>query len=241
MPQYIVALDCIVKSMEIIIHILMLFIFITSVIKISFWKPKEVFIFSMICTLFILLTYNYATLQSKTQISDFLQDTKKMQNMAVLVTIESLIMFTFAFSALKKFFGEKVNKWIFPVLKCFPSLLVFGVLFYSLTQAIFVFSGISFALIAYVFAGMIFIAFPLLSYLIKLLIPEEELRYEMHFFVSLIVSILGLLATVNGEVTYRAVEQQLNTNMLLIAFSVFAILFLGGYSWNKLKWRIKNK
>jgi hypothetical protein len=226
--------------MELIIQILMLFILINCILKLSFWKPWQAAIFGLLCAVFIIWACQYAILQSKTQIADYLKNTKIMQDSAVLITIESAICFAFCFAALREMFGKKAKRWIQP-LYWYPSLLIFPVLFYLLTQIIFVMPGTDFTTISYLLAGGVFIGLPVLSYLVKYLYPEKELRLEVYFLVSLFVCITGLITTVNGNVTYAAVEEPINIKALAISFVLFAGAFLIGYVWNKVKWVFRQK
>ncbi len=123
----------------------------------------------------------------------------------------------------------------------YPSLLIFPVLFYILTQLIFSMPGTDFSTISYVMAGAVFAGLPLLSYVIKKLYPENELRLEVHFLVSLFVCIIGLISTVNGNVTYAAVKEPLNIKTLALASGLFILMFTLGFVWNKYKWRILQK
>ncbi|MDR2121938.1 MAG: hypothetical protein LBP34_02320 [Flavobacteriaceae bacterium] len=216
----------------------MSFIVINCAIKLSFWKWWHTGIFGIICGIFVFLTYPYATQQSKTQITDFLTNEGIMQDTAVLVTVESAICFAFGFAALLELFGKKKKKWI-RLLFWYPGLLLFLVLFYGLTQTMFYFTGTDFSVIAYTFALISVIMFPLLSYLVKKLVPETELRLEIHFLVSLIVCVLGLMTTVDGKIIYRASEKPLNYQYILLFLGIFLILFLTGFYGNKLKWMIK--
>ena len=226
--------------MELIIQILMLFIIINCIIKLSFWKPWQAAVFGLICAVFIIWSCQYAILQSKMQLADYLKNIKIMQDSAVLITIESAICFTFCFAALRNMFGKKIKRWVQP-LYWYPSLLLFPVLFYILTQIIFAMPGTSFTAISYLLAAGVLIALPALSYLVRCLYPEKELRLEVYFLVSLFVCIIGLITTVNGNVTYAAVEEPLNIKALLLSLSLFAGAFLIGYVWNKVKWIIRQQ
>lgn len=226
--------------MELIIQILMLFIFINCLLKLSFWKFWQVALFSIICAAFILGTYQYAILQSKTQIADYLSNKKILQDAAVIITIESALCFAFCFAAMRNMFGMKKNKAL-QLLYWYPSLLIFPVLFYLLTQCIFSLPGTNFSFISYGLAIVVLIAFPALSYVIKYLFPENELRLEVHFLVSLFVCIIGLITTVNGNVTYAAVEEPVNIKALISSCLLFVIAFIIGYLWNKMKWVIKQR
>ncbi len=224
--------------MEIIIQILILFILINAILKLSFWKWWQTVIFGVICAAFVVWVQQYAILQSKTQLHDYLSNHQALQDMAVLITIESAICFVFCFAALMNMFGKKKKRWI-GLLYWYPSLLIFPVLFYILTQAIFNLSGISFSTTAYSIAGAILVIIPAASYGIKLLLPEKELRLEVHFLVSLFVAILGLLTTVNGNVTYAAVKEPLNIGAIIYSIVLFVVFFTIGYLWNKYKWKFK--
>lgn len=226
--------------MELIIHILMMFIIINCILKLSFWKPWQAAIFGVACGAFILFVYPYATQQSKTQIADYLQNTKILQDAAVLVTLESAVCFAFCFAALRELFGKNRKRWLQPLF-WYASLLIFPVLFYILTETVFAMSGTEFTTIAYISAIVVVILFPLLSLLMKWLLPEQDLRLEVHFLVSLFVCILGLLTTVNGNVTYAAVEKTINFKALGLSVGLFAIAFIAGCVWNKVKWSIRQK
>ncbi|GHS99938.1 hypothetical protein FACS189421_11320 [Bacteroidia bacterium] len=225
--------------MEYIIQILMLFIGINCVLKLSFRKGWQTVAFGFICAVFIISVCPFAILQSKTQLADFLNNTRVMQDAAVLITIESVICFGFCFFSLREIPGRKKGKWWMIILDWYPGLLIFPVLFYVLTQIIFSLSGTSFTLIAYLFAGGVLAGLPLLTWLIKRLYPEKEFRLELHFIVSLFVCIIGLIATVDGTVTYSAVNETFNAKAIVVSATLFAVLFLIGFGWNRMKWRIK--
>ncbi len=238
--------------MEFLIHILLLFIVINTVLKLSFWKWWQAGLFSFVCGLFIIAMYPYSILQSKTQLHDYLSDIPVLQNMAVLVTIESAICFAFCYAALSA--GERLTgggapghapgkgrKWYNRLLYWYPSLLIFPVLFYLLTQAIFSFSGMSFSLTAYVLAGAVVVLLPLLSYVLNYFFPEKEFRLEIHFITSLFVAILGLLTTVDTRMTYGVAQEPLNLKAIGVSVGLIVTGFLLGWAWDKMKWRIRRK
>lgn len=218
----------------------MLFIVINCILKLSFWKWWQSALFGLVCAVFIIWVKQYAILQSKTQINDYLMNREALQDAAVLVTIESAICFAFCFAALRNLFGRKIKRWLLP-LYWYPSLLLFPVLFYILTQTIFSMSGTDFDTISYAVAGISLIVLPIAAYGIRYLFPEKELRLEVHFLVSLFVAILGLLTTVNGNVTYAAAEEPINFKALGLSLGLFIITFLIGYGWNKARWIIMQK
>lgn len=221
--------------MEIIIHILMLFIVVNCIFKLSFWKLWQTVVYSLVAGAFVVGTWQYAILQSKTQIADYLQNTEALQDMAIIITLESAVCFAYCVAFLRGMYGKK-NRWWAEVLKWYPSLLLFPVLFYCLTEAIFLLVGTDFTTTAYSLAALVVIGLPLLSRGIRYLVPEQELRLEVHFLISLFVCILGLLTTVNGKTTYAATEEAYNWQAIALSLGLFAITFLLGFVWNKLKW-----
>lgn len=223
--------------MELVIQFLMAFIVINCVLKLSFWKPWQTLVFALLCALFILFAWKYAVSQSKTQIENYLNDVSILQNIAVLITLESAVCFAFCFAALRAVFGKRTKRFLLP-LQMYPSLLLFPVLFNILTQTIFALSGTDFSIIAYVLATLVFFLLPLLSWLIRLFLPETELRLEVHFLISLLVCILGLLVTVNGNVTYAAAKEPMNVEVLLLSLGGFSVTFLLGVVSDKVKWWI---
>lgn len=226
--------------MILIIQILMLFILINCILKLSLWKVWQVAIFSLICAAFIIWSCQFAILQSKTQLTDYLKNTKVMQDAAVLVTIESAICFAFCFAALRDMFGKKKKRWV-KALYWYPSLLIFPVLFYALTQIVFAMPGTDFNTISYALAGIVLAGLPALSYLVRFLYPEKELRLEIYFLVTLFVCIIGLIATVNGNVIYTAVDEPLNIKALSLSFVLLISTFLTGFCWDRAKWIIRQK
>lgn len=226
--------------MELILQILMLFVFISCLLKMSFWKLWQAAIFGLICAVFVLGTYKFAIMQSKTQLTDYLQNVKILQDAAVLVTIDSAICFAFCIAALREMFGRKTKRWVKP-LYWYPGLLIFPVLFYLLTQLIFGLPGTQFTTIAWGLAGTVFVCLPLLSRAVKWLFPERDFRLEVYFLVTLFVCIIGLITTVNGNVTYAAVDEPLNVKALLMSLGIFVVTFVIGFLWNKFKWKMKRR
>ncbi|MDR1877079.1 MAG: hypothetical protein LBQ84_05595 [Flavobacteriaceae bacterium] len=218
----------------------MLFIIINCIVKLSFWKWQQSAIFGIVCGLFLILMYPYAIQQSKVQIANFLNNTNVMQDASVGVTIESGLCFFFCFMSLIKIYGKNSKKRI-QLLFWYPGVLIFPVLFYILTQAIFSFTGIDFPIIAYILAIIVSVMIPLLSYGCRKILPEKELRLEIHFLMSLIVCILGLTATVDGDIIYTASEEPLNIKAIILSLGLFVIAFFLGFFGNKIKWIIKQK
>ncbi|MCK9448217.1 MAG: hypothetical protein M0Q41_04485 [Bacteroidales bacterium] len=226
--------------MKLIIHILLLFIIVNSILKLSFWKWWHALLFSVGAAAFVVWTKQFAIMQSKTQLHDFMMNADMLKNVAVIITIESAINLVYSFTALSNQFGKKKKRKLM-LLHWYPGILFFPVLFYLLTQAIFTFPGVDFDTLTFLLAMAIVVAIPLLRKGLKYLIPESEFRLEIHFLVTLFVAFIGLLTTVNGHVTYAATKQEYNPKALLLALIIFALTFFTGYLWNKHKWKFLQK
>ncbi|MDL2320675.1 hypothetical protein LJC45_06055 [Alistipes sp. OttesenSCG-928-B03] len=227
--------------MELVIQILMLFIVLNTVLKLSFWRWWQAALFGVVCGAFVMAVLPAATQQSKSQLADFLANRTIMQDAAVLVTMEVSVCFAFCFLISRRIYGGALSRWG-RVLMCYPGLLVFAVLFYLLTQTIYAMPGTDFRTIGWGVAAAATIGMPLMRWLVRKLLPEADFRVEVHFLVSLFVCLLGLIATVNGNVTYAAVEQPTDWRMLLTALLIFVAAFTAGAAWHKLKWvRLQRK
>lgn len=226
--------------MVLIIQVLILFIFINTILKLSFWSWWQTAIFALVCALFAIWICPFTASQSKTQLAELMSSTQVMQNLAVLITLESALYIGYCFVALKEKFGAKKRYWGC-ILKFYPGLLIFPALFYLQTQVIFSLPGIGFDTISYIMAANILILLPLLSLGMKRLIPERDFRLEVHFLVSLFICFIGLISTSDGNVTYAAANQPMNWKALGVAAGLFIITFIIGYVWYRVKWRFKKK
>jgi len=229
--------------MEYIIYLLMLFIFLNCAFKLSLWKIGQRLLFSILLGAFTYWSVNYAMLQSKTQIADYLQNSVILQNMAIIVTIESAVCLAFCILYLNGSIHSQQNvpvyKSPYRLLFWYPSLLVFPVVFFLLTQALFTLTGVDFTTTALWLAMAIIILLPLFPEIIKRLLPEEADRIEMHLLLTIFICVLGLISTENGIMVYEATLTPIDWNSLLLTFLFFLLLFISGIFLAKLRWRLR--
>lgn len=222
--------------MEILINILLVFILINTALKLSFWELRYLIIWSIVLGLFILGVYPYAMEQSRTQIEHWLQDSEILGNIAVMISLEVLICIEFCFISLNNMYDNKAKKW-HKILDFYPCLLIFPALFYVLTQAMFSFVGVDFFMTAMGVGMLVVVIIPFFSYNIGILLPEKELRLEMHFLLSLIMSVLGFVALANGRIVYIPkgdIVEWHNVIKSLLFLLVFVVL---GFLFSKFWWR----
>lgn len=224
--------------MELIKQLLMGLILINAIIKLSFWKKRQIGIMLLVYTAFILWIYPLSIKQSKTQIENFLADSTMMQNVSVLVTVESVLFFAFCFAVLMEWYENKKHQILRLVLQYYPGVLLFLVLFYGLTQAAFTCIGFNFLTMAILYASTVILSMVLAIVTIKKLFPEMDLRLEIHFIVSLIICILGLIITVDGKIVYKTSNETLNFRNIFLTVGLFLLFFLLGCIGNKIKWKL---
>lgn len=222
--------------MQSVVSILLLFILLNTLLKLSFWRGWQAVIWTAGVAVFILLAAPFASEQSKTLLEAWIRSPEIMQNVAVLVTAESVIFFAFTFMKLREATaGRRMKAWLGIPLKCYPGLLLFPALFYLLCQLYFALPGVSFRLVAWVMAGATLLLLPLLSRLARRLLQDEAYRLEMQFVASLFVCVIGLITTVNADTAYSAVEQEFSWGALLCALGLFLLFAAVGYLLRKFK------
>ncbi|GJQ07311.1 hypothetical protein CAPN010_14690 [Capnocytophaga cynodegmi] len=226
--------------MEILISVLLVSIALSTILKISFWKAKYRLILSVLVGLFVMCVYPIATEQSQTELKWWLEDTNVLSTMAVIITIESMLYAGFCFLSIKDLYVSQKSKK-FLVLEAYSGLLIFPMSFYIATQSMFYFTGTDFLIIAIFVALGLVVGIFTMSYLIRWLLPEKDIRLEMLFLVSLLVAVLGLVTTANGKIVYVSKNQFINYKEHLFTFVLFAVIFLIGFFVNRIKWRYFNK
>ncbi len=226
--------------MEILIYALMVFILLSCAFKLSQWGWTARIVFSVLLAAFVVWSEQYAVLQSKTQLTDYLGNVTALQNMAVIVTIDSVFCFGFAFCYFQDMYatGQKPTWWL-TILKWYPSLLIFPVTFYAFTQTLFVAVGVDFAMTTWAFAAVCLIGLPLIAEGCKWLVPERDGCVEMHLLSGCFVCVLGLISTESGKMVYKVQETKTDWHMIAMAVGVFAVLFALGIIIDRIKYRLK--
>ena len=188
--------------METVVLVMMIVVCFNYLLKQTWRKPFYVAFSAVVCALLVGLAWPWAIEQSKNQIAGWLADSALMLDLAVLLTLEVALQMTFCVVAAHIHTAGRVKPsvvWIYRLLRWFPGLLVFPVLFSLLVAAIFALPGISFPLTAWSLAATVAVAIPLGRWALKHLLPEKEIRLELLFLANALIAILGIIATVNGR------------------------------------------
>ena len=195
--------------MESVVLVMMILVCFNYILKQTYRKVYSVAFSAIACALFVGLMWPYAIEQSKSQISDWLANSALMLDIAVLLTLEVAVQMAFCVLSAHIQTSGKVKPitiWVYRVLRWFPGVLIFPVLFSLLVSAIFALPGVSFSLIAWVLAAIVFIVIPLAAWGVKWLLPEKEIRLELLFLSNVLIAILGVIATVNGQTAVAGIS-----------------------------------
>lgn len=229
--------------MEILIYTLIVFILLSCTFKLSQWGWTARIVFGVLLGAFVLWSEPFALQQSKTQLADYLSNSTALQNMAVIVTLDSVFCFGYVFCYFQDLYATPLwkRKWWLAVLKGYPSMLMFPVVFYVFTQTLFVAVGVDFSLTTWAFAAACAIGLPLVAEGCKWLVPECDGRVEMQLLAGCFVCVLGLLSTESGKMVYKVQETATNWHMLALSAGIFAVFFALGILIDRIKFRIKHK
>lgn len=196
--------------METVVLVMMILVCFNYVLKQTYRKFYSVLFSAAICALFVGFMWPYAIEQSKSQISLWLADSSLMLDIAVVLTLEVAIQMAFCILSAHITTSDKVNPNIirtFRILRWFPGVLIFPVLFSLLVSAIFALPGVAFSFVAWTVAAIVFVAIILGCRAVRWLLPEKEIRLELLFLANALIAILGVIATVNGRAAVAGMSE----------------------------------
>ena len=188
--------------MESVVLVMMVVVCFNYLLKQTWRKAYFVAVSAAVCALFVGLAWPWAIEQSKNRIAGWLADTTLMLDLAVVLTLEVALQITFCIVAAHIHSAGRVKPSvvrIYRLLRWFPGLLVFPVLFSLLVAAIFALPGVSFPLTAWSLAAVVAMVIPLGRWALKHFLPEKEIRLELLFLANALIALLGIIATVNGR------------------------------------------
>ena len=194
--------------METVVLVMMVVVCFNYLLKQTWRKAYFVAVSAAVCALFVGLAWPWAIEQSKNRIAGWLADTTLMLDLAVVLTLEVALQITFCIVAAHIHSAGRVKPSvvrIYRLLRWFPGLLVFPVLFSLLVAAIFALPGVSFPLTAWSLAAVVAVVIPLGRWALKRLLPEREIRLELLFLANALIALLGIIATVNGRTAVAGV------------------------------------
>ena len=226
--------------MEILVFILMMLVVLNCAMKTSLWTLGPRLAFALLLGAFAYWSIDYAVMQSKTQIDNWLHREDVLQDMAIIVTLESAIGVMYCFSCFTDDVKRPRRRFIRLLLHAYPSLLVFPVVFYGLTKLLFLQAGMDFSTTSLIYAIAVMALSLLCAALARWLLPPKDLRIEAHLWLTVMVCVLSLLLTQNGEIIYHSNVRAVDWTSVALTMAAAAIVMGVGFIGSKLKWKSKN-
>lgn len=227
--------------METVVIISMGIVCFNYLLKQTYRKWPAVAISSLCAAIFTGLMWRFAIEQSKTQITDWLSEQPLMLDLAVILSVDVILQIAFCMITVRILSTEPLKKWqvfTYKMLRWFPGILIYPVLFSLLVMLVFALPGVSFRLISWSFAGVLLFAIPLFTFILKSLIPEKDLRIELLFLTNMLLAMLGIISTVNG---HTAVEGQSSVQLASLLGLILLLAIFGFAGFYIRKTGIKNK
>lgn len=195
--------------METLVLFMMILVCLSFVLKQTFHNVKEIMAAAVVLLFFVGMMWTFAAEQSKTQVAAWIADQQLMLDMAVLMSVDvALTMFFCVFHVDIKTSEHvsKAKRTAYTVLKYFPGLLVFPVVFSFLVMLVFVLPGVSFQTVSWGLGAVVFLLVPTLTYGLKWLLPESAIRLEMLFLLNVVLGLAGIVGTVNGKTAVSGIN-----------------------------------
>ncbi len=225
--------------------VIMMLVCFNYILKQTYRKPLRVAVSTAVCTLFMGLMWPIAIEQSMTRISDWLADSALMLDIAVVLTVE--VALNIAFCLLAVHIGNsgllkpRIIR-LYRLLRWFPGILIYPVLFSLLVSAVFALPGVSFPLVSWGLAAIVAIVIPSGTFALKKLLPEKDIRLEVFFLLNAFIAVLGIVATVNGRTAVDGISEVNWGSLAGVAALVGGGILFGALFYNiKMKKSIKNK
>ena len=206
--------------------ILMIVVCFNLVLKQTFCKLWTTLLTALIAAFVVGFSWHYAVLQSKTQIAAWLADTRIVTDMSVILTVDVALQMAFCIAATNIMTAGRLPRrtvWTYRLLRAYPGLMPFAVLFSLLVMLIFALPGVSFALTAWTLAAVVALVIPVATFTLRHLLPEKDLRLELLFLTNALAAVLAILATINGR---TAVAATANVDISAL-IAVIVITFVG--------------
>ncbi|MCO5248896.1 MAG: hypothetical protein M9887_08115 [Chitinophagales bacterium] len=227
--------------MSAILQIVILFICMNTILKVSFWDTKYTLLLGFSTALFITFIYPYSIEQSQVSVRALLKNQEIKNDIVVLLTIESLVFMGFCFVKYSKIYGHQYRHVVYKMLNTYPGVLIFPVIFYLFMQTIFSVPGLEFRQTAILFAFILIFVIPLSAFVVKKLFKDEDFRLEVLLITNITVIVLGLIFTTDGTLVYKNIMHNAPLTHTLIGVLILISIICMGFFWDKILESFKNR
>ncbi len=222
--------------MDIILSIILIFIVLQLSLHLSFFDKKEVMAGYLIVTaIFVYLAYPYAIEESYKTIKATMNNDRVITNFIGLTIFENTLILMFSIVQLELLFNSNPKK-IWKYVKYFTGIAFLISVYYTETLLFINIQGFDFQVLAIIIALIIPSVMLLLKQAIKWLVPENYLRIELKFFVSLTLIFLSvILSIIVTKTPVNTSPQSYDFKPLILSITSAIILIIIGYIYNIFK------
>lgn len=192
-----------------LVVMLMILVCFNFIIKQTWHKWQSVLAQAAVAGIFTGAVWPFAVRQSRSQIEMWLSDSQLMLDTAVVVSIEVILQLAFCLLAARIITSGRLKRstiLAYKILRWFPGVLIFAVLFSLTVFMIFSFPGVSFPVVSWCTGGAVTVTVAAGVVGLKKLFPDKETRLELFFLSNVITAIVSVIATVNGQTAVAGVE-----------------------------------
>ena len=220
--------------MEPLIHLVMIMLVVVFLLRHSFNNIWANLIVASLSAISMIAVQPVLLNTSKTDISAILSNHEVLTNISLLISLEMALLVFWCFLGF-----AKSQSRLAKILKWYPCFFILPILWYAQAQAIFFSPGIEFRQIAYISAAFALTILTAGPYLLRLLIPESEIRKELLFIISIIALLLTSIAPAQGTPLFpQTLEPGWVSLLTLVAVS--AILAIIGYLCKRFDIRLRD-
>lgn len=192
-----------------LVVMLMILVCFNFIIKQTWHKWQSILAQAAVAGIFTGAMWPFAVKQSRSQIEMWLSDSQLMLDTAVVVSIEVILQLAFCLLAARIMTSGRLKRstiLAYKILRWFPGVLIFAVLFSLTVFMIFSFPEVSFPVVSWCAGGAVTVTVAAGVVGLKKLFPDKETRLELFFLSNVITAIVSVIATVNGQTAVAGVE-----------------------------------
>ncbi|WP_169513430.1 hypothetical protein [Flexithrix dorotheae] len=221
------------------IQLILVLIALSSCFQFSHWRLPARLLAAFSLAVITYLSYPWVIEQSRESLENWMDDSLKMQQLAVVLVIEAVIFILVDLALLKKQFGHPVKKAL-KVAAFYPGLLLLAVLLYAQMLCFYTFSEIDFDQLGVYFSLVVFFIFMGIPAGIGWTIPEGYLRMELRYILSFGQVLGGIVITIFCQkLPYPQQENSVEWQPFLIVVGTSFTTIFFGWLWSKWKQRTK--
>ncbi len=215
--------------MHTLIIILFVLVFLSLVIQLSLIHQKySTVVFYILSSVILYFLYPFAIEQSYSKFKSLTQNVQTVSNFMVVQIIECLLGILFSIFLIKIFYNERVHKF-FKYFIFFPGLIIFPAIFYAESAIFLNVSGMNFQLLAVIIAISLPAIIIGLKIMIKVLIPEYDLRLELKFILHILQLLTAIVISINiFKLPTANIESDFHISQLLVFFGLVFIFGIVG-------------